>query len=320
MQAKWKLCAPQCRPCVVGATMSDAQPPGFAAFANLFVSTLCTGLSKSGTSSVITPGAASAVKPNGSSAQLLQQGSHAPHRSSSWQQLLLYADVDMEDVSAEALAEVAHLRADKAYLQVLDLAADMDIDSEQAEEMDTTADVFGDIVTGISSRVAAAMAAAAQVKVGSSMGYTRLLVVVDTNILLSPKGMALLEHLRREYGPAAQNNGSKCLQVVAILPWIVIMELDRLSKYRTDSSTSSYRSMPVLLSLVVPSCYVVWVVCIAVAHAVTIIWTPLVRSDAGLKCNHVCMFVAAACVAQCNPACWLFLMPTAFSLVYFPSL
>ena len=59
----------------------------------------------------------------------------------------------------------------------------------------------------------------------------RLYIVLDTNVLLSRSTLRVLEQLSKRSGPGCGGNGP--IEVVAIIPWTVLMELDGL-KTRSD--------------------------------------------------------------------------------------
>ena len=59
---------------------------------------------------------------------------------------------------------------------------------------------------------------------GVSPPAWRLYIVLDTNVLLSRATLRLLEQLGRRFGPGSGG----ALEVVAIIPWTVLLELDSL--------------------------------------------------------------------------------------------
>lgn len=136
--------------------------------------------------------------------------------------------------------EVNALRHDEAYLEVLHLAVAMDIDGAEDQlsalagsalsaEAATAADMT-------SSAAAAAKPAALRsqdmpgvgLSAGSAAGLVRLLLVLDTNVLLTVEGLRHMERMRALCGPGTVRGAASGLQVEVVLPWIVLVELDRL--------------------------------------------------------------------------------------------
>ncbi len=112
----------------------------------------------------------------------------------------------------------------------------------------TPMDIDATVEAAMAAAVTAAAAAAAAGVGGpvsidadmllAALHRPNLYVVVDTNVLLRPDGVALLNSLRRRYAPrgllaAAGADGggggaSKPLHCVAVVPWTVVAELDGL--------------------------------------------------------------------------------------------
>ena len=71
----------------------------------------------------------------------------------------------------------------------------------------------------------------------------RLYLVVDTNILLTH--LAVLEHLRgmarkgSALSKAADEDVADNVDVIVVVPWIVLYELDRIKSERPDSQGAS---------------------------------------------------------------------------------
>ena len=71
--------------------------------------------------------------------------------------------------------------------------------------------------------------------VGSESGSVwRLYLVLDTNVLLFRSTLRVLEQISRRYGPGC----GRPIEVVAIIPWTVLLELDGL-KSRSESKGES---------------------------------------------------------------------------------
>ena len=75
----------------------------------------------------------------------------------------------------------------------------------------------------------------------------RLFLVVDTNILLTH--LAVLEHVRemvRQGSAPSKSDGNDRadgMDVIVVVPWIVLYELDRIKSERPDSQGASLSSM-----------------------------------------------------------------------------
>lgn len=109
----------------------------------------------------------------------------------------------------------------------------------------TPMDIDATVEAAMAAAVTAAAAAAAAGGVGvngpaldtdmllAALHRPNLYIVVDTNVLLRPDGVALLSSLRRRYAPrgllaAADGGASRPLHCVAVVPWTVVAELDGL--------------------------------------------------------------------------------------------
>ena len=82
----------------------------------------------------------------------------------------------------------------------------------------------------------------------------RLFLVVDTNILLTH--LAVLEHLREvvrkgsALSKAADDSEADDVDIIVVVPWIVLYELDRIKSERPDSQGASlFRSRLKMLKL-----------------------------------------------------------------------
>jgi hypothetical protein len=118
-------------------------------------------------------------------------------------------DVEMLDAEA-VLEEIKHYRNDPGYQQTMFSAEDMEID-----------DAGG----------------ATDVLQQPSLGG-KLLMVVDTNILLAKGGLSTLDAIGCLFGPQAQGAyAASGLQVVTIVPWIVLVELDGLKSHKSGEQT-----------------------------------------------------------------------------------
>ena len=103
------------------------------------------------------------------------------------------------------------------------------------EEADESLDLFAALAMLSSGPGQGSATAKDDPLVGSESGSVwRLYLVLDTNVLLFRSTLRVLEQISRRYGPGC----GRPIEVVAIIPWTVLLELDGL-KSRSESKGES---------------------------------------------------------------------------------
>lgn len=184
------------------------------------------------------PAAAAAAAAGARSSRHLQAGSDG------------MTDAETEEMSAaEMLAEVAALRQDSAYIEELSRAVDMDWEPLQQQQQQLLPQASGMPSDDASDFPATGLAGLGGIcgSRGSPRGSTAaaqqllLQLVVDTNVLLNSKGLLLLQQLQE-----AQHGGCGVLQLLVVLPWTVLVELDKLKTRERPSRLSPSGLLQVL--------------------------------------------------------------------------
>lgn len=127
-------------------------------------------------------------------------------------------DVDMADAD-EIAEQLKQLRSSTTYQQELSEAMDMDIDEISA--------YLGPL------EAAQALAIAPRPAVIANRRHALVYIVLDTNVLLTPGADTVLLDLRKYYGPKAQESGEQSVRIILYVPYIVLVELDRIKMQNT---------------------------------------------------------------------------------------
>ncbi|WIA37324.1 hypothetical protein OEZ86_014259 [Tetradesmus obliquus] len=138
---------------------------------------------------------------------------------------------DSEEAAAALLAQVALLRQDTAYIEELSRAVDMDIDEADGwqQQQQQTGDLSELPATQLST-LHGGFGSSSTSSTAQQQQQQQLVLVLDTNVLLDARGLALLQQLE-----GLQESCCVWLQLLLLLPWTVLVELDRL-KSRHDAS------------------------------------------------------------------------------------
>lgn len=145
-----------------------------------------------------------------------------------------YDDADMSEWHAEMMHEVQLLRQDSGFLQELNRAVDMEWEPQQQQEQlywsqrqQILQDGLGEPATSLAGVGTSGSSLLLQQHqhwvstAGTSVYAGLLILVVDTNVLLERRGLALLQQVQ-----AMRLQGA--LPLFVVVPWTVLVELDQL--------------------------------------------------------------------------------------------
>jgi hypothetical protein len=136
---------------------------------------------------------------------------------------------DYEQGAAALLAQVALLRQDSEYIEELSRAVDMEIDDDwQQQQQQQDGDLSELPATQLSALSTHAVDGSGGFGSGNAgtaaqQQQQQLVLVLDTNVLIDGRGLMLLKQLH-----GLQESSAGWLQLLVLLPWTVLVELDRL--------------------------------------------------------------------------------------------
>jgi hypothetical protein len=134
---------------------------------------------------------------------------------------------DYEQGAAALLAQVALLRQDSAYIEELSRAVDMEVDEaegwQQQQQQQQQAGDLSELPATQLSTMHGGFGSSSASSSAAQQQHQQLVLVLDTNVLLDARGLVLLQQLQD-----LRDSCRAWLQLLVLLPWTVLVELDRL--------------------------------------------------------------------------------------------